>query len=90
MQRDSRSSGGIRQDLDVAPMDAPDARTQGFGNGFLGGETPRELRRPPSAVRVLAGGVHATEESLAEALQRLPDAPNLDDIDPYRPLTLYA
>ena len=81
-----KSDGGLagRQplDLDVAPADAADAEAEHLADRLLGRPAARERLGPIAHVAALRLGQHPAAESVAEALERLADAPDPDDVDP--------
>ena len=79
-------------DLDLGPADPAHAQPQHLGHGLLRGPAPGEVLRPVADVAALALGQHPAREPVAEALDRVRDAVDLDDVDPElgRPLGDHA
>src|SRR3954454_73578 len=82
VEADRWLSGRQPLDLDVAPADASDSEAEDLRDGLLG--------RPPAGHRLGAAPdvapfgfrQDAPGEAIAEALERCPDAIDLDDVDP--------
>ncbi len=58
----------IAANLNVNPANIADASADGFGDGFFGRETGSQPNRIVSAIRALAFGEEALQETFAEAL----------------------
>ena len=82
MQDHLGGAGGVGQDLDVAPVDTPDAGAERLRYRLLGGEPAGQLRAAASAVGLLGVGVDTVQKALAEAFGGADDALDLDDVDP--------
>src|SRR5271166_2854399 len=72
-------------DLDLAPRHAvADSRTEGFGSGFLGGESGGKALGGialPLAIGLFRGRIDTVEKPAAIAIHRLLDAPDFHQID---------
>lgn len=85
-----KSNGGtapcLANDFDFEPVhSSADAGSKGFCGSFFRGESGGKTlgRIPlPHAVGLLGGRIHAVEEALPEALNRLLDPLDLNQVDP--------
>src|ERR1700761_1043605 len=85
MKADTRPASGLANHFDFQPVDpAADPRAESLGGGLLGRETGSKAFSCVAlahAIGLLPRGEHTIEETLPEALHRLLNARNLNQIN---------
>ncbi len=81
VEEDEWFAAAVGEDFDVFPADAADAGSEGFHDGFFGGEADGQFGDAAAAVGEFVGGVDAVEEAFAVATDDVGDAVGFDDVD---------
>ncbi len=81
VETDAGLAGRQADDLDLPPADAADAEPEDLADGLLGGPAAGHGLGTAAHVGGFRVGQHPAREAGAEALQRGPDALDVDDVD---------